>query len=118
MREIKFRAWNWLRFLSEVEWKHKAISEFWLVCEIADGELQFWEEENITLQQFTGLLDKNGKEIYEGDILEDIYEKERWVMKFSDWLFWIPFHYLDSQRPNDTLIIWNVHENPELLTKE
>ena len=55
MREIKFRAWDgegfykWehLRLVSPVEWGNDLI-----------------------LQQFTGLYDKNGKEIYEGDILK------------------------------------------------
>ncbi len=56
MREIKFRAWDkYKKFMYEI------------------GRLDFPinspDYENIEIMQFTGLLDKNGKEIYEGDII-------------------------------------------------
>jgi hypothetical protein len=61
-REIKFRVWD----------QHKKcfvnVSDFQFR---KDGTVDYFGHK-ITFQQFTGLLDKNGKEIYEGDIL--IYE--------------------------------------------
>ena len=55
MREIKFRAWD--KETKQFNWIELTNGETWI-----DKD---WEP----LQQFTGLLDKHGKEIYEGDIV-------------------------------------------------
>jgi len=71
MREIKFRAWS-------KEW-NKYSKPFTLHCDVINftnpnglGIIKGLGNEII--EQFTGLLDKNGKEIYEGDVLEFINE--------------------------------------------
>lgn len=77
MREIKFRAWDeqekqWFRFPFVVDSSGRVYREY-----IGGGKV----ERNIVLMQFTGLKDKNGKEIYEGDIVS-LHHKLKSAMDF------------------------------------
>lgn len=75
-----------------------------------------------TVGQFTGLTDKNGKKIFEGDILSYIEEietrsKGKEILKG---IYEVKFEYcgfspLDCLACNHLEIIGNVHDNPELL---
>jgi len=118
MREIKFRAWD--TDIHKMVYEHSSgISDYsnW-------GILRYFDE----IMQYTGLKDKNGKEIYEGDIIE--CDKLEWYKKaflseaeikekppYREVVEW-DFESL-SMREDDYEYSWtvigNIYENPELL---
>jgi uncharacterized phage protein (TIGR01671 family) len=124
MRAIKFRAWN-----SRTKWMHD-----WLDLCCLPHTLKFFDEPKpYILMQYTGLKDKNGKEIYEGDIVKD--KKGFGLIK------WLPcncafgvlelttfnknkpikeqeYYKLNCGEPRqlkETEVIGNIYSNPELL---
>jgi uncharacterized phage protein (TIGR01671 family) len=107
MRELKFRAWNK---------KDKRITGN---IELGDAVVDFT---GYILMQFTGLKDKNGKEIYEGDILIHHYYHENgiviWHTAQSRWAL----EYFDKKTQElfpidkDSFeVIGNIYKNLELL---
>ena len=120
MREIKFRIYD------KTEKKMKLLDSIW---NMPDPSYDFDE-----IQQFTGLFDKSGKEIYERDIVKytrhDDYLMDSFVKKvlwnnelatfglLSDSGFILPFSD-HSELDIDVLphleVIGNIYENPELL---
>ena len=132
MRTIKFRAWN----NKYNEW---TIPDQMGVTFNAEVFMQVGEQnfcmnpEIIMLEQFTGLLDRNGKEIYEGDVLEtyvssswdvDVIIRIKGVVILGD-----PFPGCFCFKESDNTcclyelcgesfggeIIGNIHDNPELI---
>ncbi|WP_288638767.1 YopX family protein [uncultured Lentilactobacillus sp.] len=118
-REIKFRAWD-----NEC----KVIREY---DELKGLTLDALDASDVELEQYTGLKDKNGKEIYEGDILawhSNIYRKHDWVglvlyrgagfaVQESDKSYSSP-EWLDCacrKDANIVEIVGNVHEDKDLL---
>lgn len=85
------------------------------------------EVNTCTVGQFTGLYDKDGKEIYEGDILK--WSKGRlYVVKFWEGMFYasveecndgilggFPLHRLTEYEDGKCEIVGNIFDNPELL---
>jgi len=75
-----------------------------------------------TIGQFTGLTDKNGVNIFEGDILDAksdivVVRYEKIYASFGIWKKgWAFLHYFhEAVEPNDCIIVGNIHDNPELL---
>ena len=109
-REIKFRAWDGKKMLYSDNIGGFAIDD------LRNG---FWQD----VMQFTGLKDKNGKEIYEGDILEALdkhkgfvkYEKDSFIVDGkATHIFYTSFRIL-SLHISQQEIIGNIYQNPELL---
>lgn len=86
MRQLKFRAWDkdFERFRDEMD--YVIAPDTGLAHWIHDCEYFQEIAENLILQQFTGLYDCNGKEIWEGDILEykRYYANIRWWSTVSE----------------------------------
>lgn len=113
-REIKFRAWvskfgrTWMETCIGVNPFH-----------VTDGDRFIWKHEEVALMQFTGIRDKNGKEIYEGDILLDGLGNHRpveWADNFGAYRVRHHGEYLHSIA-SESEVIGNVYEHRELLEK-
>jgi uncharacterized phage protein (TIGR01671 family) len=111
MREIKFRAWDN---------RNKRFTKQFYVS--ADGKpYTYWDDPlpnalDIVLMQYTGLKDKNGVEIYEGDILRN--GNSLAVVEYSHTEF-LAMDVTDNRGCNllgcESEVIGNVHENSGLL---
>lgn len=117
MREIKFRGWNGKKMLPAESLSQSPNYRKWL------------GKADVLLLQYTGLKDKNGKEIYEGDIIKQGDDPNCWfsprVVELKDgaWMGQGIRIYVDQDRfdyeghpsQNKWEILGNIHEHPELL---
>jgi uncharacterized phage protein (TIGR01671 family) len=125
MREIKFRAWDGEKMWNGFELRTE---RFVYPPSVAEGP-----QKNLAFMQYTGLKDKNGAEIYEGDVLRWVDWREELTeapdVYRVDWLDREARFSVNCFRsgrqidPKDDLlllddefeVIGNVYENPELL---
>lgn len=99
MREIKFRAWN------------KKENRMFKVGQIEFDYLEQGRYEDIEFMQYTGLKDKNGKEIYEGDIVNQEGLDTNSVVEYRG----AQFTYGERLAFPNVIVVGNIYENPELL---
>ena len=121
MREIKFRLWTGSEMIYDpIVWTPD--------CQLIGGTKlnqaikAAQDEEDFILMQFTGLKDKNGKPIFEGDVVSwggsnygfgcVVYEGYSFVVKYKlgeveDTMYF--------NHPDAYTIIGNIYENPDLL---
>jgi uncharacterized phage protein (TIGR01671 family) len=127
MKEIKFRTWDGtiLNYDPVIFGSHE-MGECWVNISIRDEQ-----KRSIIFEQYVGLKDKNGKEIYEGDIIL-FADYERDVVKYGMqevdafvgygynlWSFYNDegngYVANDKRLISSIEVVGNIHENPELL---
>lgn len=142
MREIKFRAWDKkskkMRQVTEIvfntgfylEPDDNTVKLIWVKGQdiIENKEIQLKRENDFILMQYTGLKDKDGKEIYEGDYIE--YETEgeiygKGIVKYSEkYAQYVlvgtgtakdEFEPLGDYNMEVYEVRGNIYDNPELL---
>lgn len=76
---------------------------------------------NLDIEQFTGLKDDNGKELYEGDIFKlACGDNKPSKIEYPDDYYWFREYGLIDGENNELIhgvIIGNIHENPELVSE-
>jgi len=144
MREIKFRVWNsdeqkmfighniYGKSEPDATFKQRSTGAF---TRLWEALARLKEARYCKLMQYTGLKDKNGKEIYEGDIMhvhwtngfswgtgylkgEVIFQKGAFAIRRheSDHYYFCNFKHIDEL--TEFKVIGNIYENPELMKNE
>ena len=117
-REIKFRAWdkhhNSMEYINDLYW-------------FEENGIHDFNDDNYIFMQNTGLKDKNGKEIYDSDIVKVTWGSGKIVCYEVKYCESLGYHYLrdtENKEDDDIICIYdysqmdvigNVFDNPELL---
>ena len=106
MREIKFRAWTGEKMSSWNDMKKLHIHTVFVMC-----------QPELNLMQYTGLKDKNGVEIYEGDVLQQKGQVHR--VDFDQGSFGMRMLHVGLSSfltiyPDNVEVVGNIYENPDL----
>lgn len=137
MREIKFRGkridnseWIYGDYYKKIIYKDSGKGQIihYIGWQIKDKDGTRWNEYEAvdieTVGEYTGLHDKNGKEIYENDIVRDYDEGFLYHVLFGEYYAQFMFYdfvnddYYDNRDIAEHEIIGNIHDNPELLEKD
>nr|DAX91405.1 MAG TPA: YopX protein [Caudoviricetes sp.] len=133
MREIGYRAW--LKEEKRYIYPKLILNDFGSVVEVAYNDIDISSDEliehrllieDVVLEQFTGFRDKNGKKIYEGDLIKEVVYENRfviWEVRWHQDECCFELHRIRGGYYGDTLLdidsqyetIGDIHRNPELL---
>ena len=111
MRDIKFRAWDKLynEMLHDIQFKHY------------DVTFDLYLTDRYVVMQYTGLKDRNGKEIYDGDIVKSNKYGDRMIVIWGH-CAWGLKKTTGESAPSftqyglqDLYVIGNIYENNDLL---
>ena len=117
MREIKFRAWDV---------PNKEMLDHQMIDDAFGFRIFDNDPDDFIPMQYTGLTDKSGRPIYEGDIvitgqIDSVYNPVEWqaVVEFKKGAFVADDGLLSDAETNFPYeVIGNIYENPELLEQE
>lgn len=136
MREIKFRAWdkNDKRIFIDpqmIDFYNKKIGYMQYQTEYMPDTsysipVGFEEFEYSELMEWTGLYDKNGEDIYEGDILFESFGEKYYKVVFENGSFRAEFEGDFEEHSFDLIdvvaqgceVVGNIYENPELIEED
>ena len=125
-RTIKFRG----KRIDNGQWVYGFLADSYYINDVNWVDLSSIEIDPETVGQFTGLLDRNKSEIYEGDIIQVDYimatgrhfiglsYEVRWCIQEGSWTAWNGCSDVALPKPRQILIKGNIHDHPELLNSK